>query len=79
MYIQHNEFPSAMMVAQKINDPDLISQCMETCKDPITQKQMAFMLGRQRNSYESEDSDLNQIISQEKLSEHFKQIARDLD
>ena len=52
-----------MMVAQKINDLDLITQCMETCNDPVTQKQMAFMLGRQRNSYESEDSDLNQIIS----------------
>jgi len=37
------------------------------------------MLGRQRNPYETEDSELSQIISQEKLSEHFKQLAKDLD
>lgn len=67
------------MVAQKINDLELITQCMQSCKDPATQKQMAFMLGRQRNPYESDDPDLNQIISQEKLSEHYKQLARDLD
>lgn len=40
---------------------------------------MAFMLGRQRNPYESDDATLNQIISQEKLSEYYKQLARDLD
>ena len=37
------------------------------------------MLGRQRNPYESDDATLNQIISQEKLSEYYKQLARDLD
>jgi len=40
---------------------------------------MSFMLGRQRNPYESEDADLQGIISNEKLSEHFKSLARDLD
>ena len=40
---------------------------------------MAFMLGRQRTPYETEDEELTQIISQEKLSEHYKQLARDLD
>ena len=40
---------------------------------------MAFMIGRQRTPYETDDDDLNQIISQEKLSEHYKQLAKDLD
>ena len=69
----------ALMVAQKINDVDIISEVMAECKDPVALKQMAFMLGRQRNAYESTDDTLNQIISQEKLSEHYKQLARDLD
>ena len=38
---------------------DLISELMNDCKDPVTKKQMAFMLGRQRNPYESEDATLN--------------------
>lgn len=55
-----------------MNNIDLISEIMEACKDPITKKQMAFMLGRQRNPYESEDEELNQIIAQEKLTEYYK-------
>ena len=66
-------------MAQKINDMEMIETLMKECKDPVTLKQMAFMLGRQRNPYESEDDELNQIIAQEKLSEYYKQLARDLD
>lgn len=62
-----------------MNNMELIEDVMKSCKDPITLKQMAYMLGRQRNPYESEDDELNQIISQERLSEHYKQLARDLD
>ena len=51
---------------------ELINELMSDCKDPLALKQMAFMLGRQRNPFESEDEELNQIISQEKLSEHYK-------
>ena len=40
---------------------------------------MAFMLGRQRNPYETQEEELYRIISNEKLSEHFKGLARDLD
>jgi 26S proteasome regulatory subunit N1 len=40
---------------------------------------MAFMLGRHRNPYETDDEELSKIISNEKLSEHFKSLARDLD
>jgi len=58
---------------------DLIKEIMETCKDPLILRQMAFMLGRHRNPYESEDDEINQIIAQEKLSEYYKQLARDLE
>ena len=79
IYISQRQYPDALRVAQKMNNMDLIKNVMEKCPDPITKKQMAFMLGRQRNPYESEDDELNQIIAQEKLSEHYKQLARDLD
>ena len=52
---------------------------METATDSVTQKQLAFMLGRQRNPYEATNEDLQKIVSNEKLSEHFKSLARDLD
>jgi len=62
-----------------MNNMDLITEIMEACADPVIKKQMAFMLGRQRNPYESEDEELSQIIAQEKLTEYYKQLARDLD
>jgi 26S proteasome regulatory subunit N1 len=78
-YMKHKKYPQALRVAQKINSIDLIKEVMETCTDQVTKKQMAFMLGRQRNPFETQDEELYRIISNEKLSEHFKGLARDLD
>jgi len=58
---------------------DLVREVMSECQDPLTLKQMAFMLGRQRTPYESEDDEITRIVSNEKLSEHFKALARDMD
>jgi hypothetical protein len=35
-----------------------MAEVMADCKDKVTLKQMSFMLGRQRNPYVSEDSEL---------------------
>lgn len=79
IYKTQKQFPDALRVAQKMNNMDLINDVMSSCDDMLVKKQMAFMLGRQRTPYETEDEELTQIISQEKLSEHYKQLARDLD
>ena len=79
VYRKFKKYPDALRVAQKMNNMELITQVMSECKDTTTLKQMAFMLARQRNPYESEDSDLQEIISNQHLSEHFKSLARDLD
>jgi 26S proteasome regulatory subunit N1 len=78
-FLKQKKYPQALRVAQKINSMELINQVMSTCTDKVTQKQMAFMLGRQRNPYQTEDEELYRIISNEKLSQHFKGLARDLD
>ena len=79
IFKKFQRYPQTLRVAQKMNNMDLISEVMSECKDPAALKQMAFMIGRQRNPYESEDEDLQVIISNQKLSEHFKSLARDLD
>ena len=78
-YVKHKKYPQALRVAQKMNNRELIAEVMQTCTDAITKKQMGFMLGRQRNPFETTDEDLFKIISNERLSEHFKGLARDLD
>jgi hypothetical protein len=40
---------------------------------------MAFMLGRQRNPYTTTDDEITRIVSNEKLSEHYKSLARELN
>lgn len=72
IFKSQKQYPDALRVAQKMNNMDLINEVMDICKDPLIKKQMAFMLGRQRTPYETDDDELNQIISQEKLSEHYK-------
>jgi len=79
IYRKHKKFPEALRVAQKLNDVALIAKIMSECKDKVTLKQMSFMLGRQRNPYVSEDEELQSIISNGKLHEHFKSLAKDLD
>lgn len=79
IFVKFKRYPEAMRVAQKMNNMDLITQLMSECKDAVTLKQLSFMLARQRNAYVSEDADLQGIISNQKLSEHFKSLARDLD
>jgi 26S proteasome regulatory subunit N1 len=46
IYMKHNKYPQAMRVAQKLNSTELIKEIMDTCKDKVTLKQIAFMLGR---------------------------------
>lgn len=79
IYRKFKRYPEAMRVAQKMNNIDLIGEIMSECKDQTTLKQLAYMLARQRNAYESAEEDLQNIISNQKLSEHFKSLARDLD
>lgn len=73
------KYPEALLVAQKLDDADMIKEVMESCQDPVITKQLCLMLGRQRTNYEMEDEDLFKIISYERLSEHFRSLARDLD
>ena len=75
-----DKFCDALRVAQKLNDMDFIKDCMNSCKDRMTLKQMAFMLARQRNPYEADDDDeITKIVSNERLSEHYKSLGRELN
>lgn len=79
VYRKFDRYTDAMRVAQKMNDMTLINEIMTDCKDRLTLKQMAFMLGRQRNPYITDDDEITRIVSNEKLSEHYKSLARELN
>jgi len=51
---------------------------MKECKDPLVLKQMGFMLAKQCVCYPVRNEELNSIISNQKLSEYYKHLAKDL-
>lgn len=79
VYRKFDRYTDALRVAQKMNDMGLINELMAQCPDRTELKQMAFMLGRQRNPYQTEDEEIMKIVSNERLSEHYKSLARELN
>lgn len=77
--MQVKEYPYALRAALKLDNQELIDEAFNSCEDPIVQKQLAFALGRQRQVVESEDDQLNELMSNTKVSEYFKKLCEDLD
>lgn len=79
IYMRLQKYVNALLIAQKLDNQDLVNEVMSSCTDRVELKQLCLMLGRQRTNYVTEDEELFKIISNEKLSEHFRALARDLD
>lgn len=83
IYVKFKESTNALRVAMKLNNMVLIKQVFFNCEDKIIQKQLAFILAKQRVWIEDDeiynDNELKEIISNLKLSEYFKKLGKDLD
>lgn len=84
VYNQYNQFTQAMALAIRLNDVELIKDGFSRCKDPAVEKQLAFMIGRQRIALDidtdtAEEQDLLDCASNIKLSEHFKALGKELN
>jgi len=84
IYTQYNQFTQAMALAIRLNDVELIKEGFSRCKDPAVEKQLAFMIGRQRIALDidantAEEQDVLECSSNIKLSEHFKALGKELN
>mmetsp|Transcript_9187 Transcript_9187/g.21906 ORF Transcript_9187/g.21906 Transcript_9187/m.21906 type:complete len:931 (-) Transcript_9187:26-2818(-) len=83
IYKKQKQYFDALLVALKMDKLDQISILLSECEDVVVKKQMCLILGRHRVNYEVEDDpdedELNELIGNEKLSEHFLKVAQDLD
>lgn len=82
LFRKFNRFPEALRIAMQLNDLDLISEIFWACEDSSIQKQMAFMLNRQQIYLEvsgDENTDLNDIMMNAHLNNHFLNLGRELD
>jgi 26S proteasome regulatory subunit N1 len=79
--MEHKEYPNALRMAIKINDSKFINQTFFNCEDVNMQKQLAFILGRQKIYLQKDDmpNELLSIISNLKISEYYKRLGRELN
>uniref|UniRef100_A0A8C5R1N0 26S proteasome non-ATPase regulatory subunit 2 n=1 Tax=Leptobrachium leishanense TaxID=445787 RepID=A0A8C5R1N0_9ANUR len=84
IFRKFNRYPEALRLALILNDMELVEDIFTSCKDVVTQKQMAFMLGRHGvylglNEDVEEYEDLTEIMSNVQLNSNFLALARELD
>ena len=80
IYKDQQRYTDALRVALKMDDAEKIRELFgeETSAPDLVTKQMAFMLGRSRSAYVSDDEGLNEIIGNATMSERYLAVARDL-
>ena len=84
IYKQYQKLPQAMVLAIRLNDVDLIHDDFNSTKDPALKKQMGFLVARQQVWLEDvaeaeEDTALMDTLSNARLPEYFKSLAKDLN
>ncbi|MCJ1275674.1 proteasome regulatory particle base subunit [Puttea exsequens] len=84
VYKQYKKLPQAMVLAIRLNDLELIRNDFESTTDTAMKKQMALLVARQQIWLEppsdaEEDQDLVDCLSNAKLPDHFKSLAKELN
>jgi len=85
IFRKFDRLPEAMRLAMQLNSIDLIQEIFFSCKDPLLQKQLAFVLRRQQIAFdlpedmEEDADDITEILSNNHLNQNFLILARELD
>jgi len=72
------QYPEALRMAIRLGQEQIIQDILAECEDELVKKQMAYMLARQGLRPEAEE-DLARIMDGSHLTEHYIELARDLD
>lgn len=84
IYTSYNKLPQAMVLAIRLNDQELIRKDFDSTTDLALKKQMALLCARQQiwleaPSESEEDQAIMECLSNEKLPNHFKSLAKELN
>jgi len=80
LYMKFKEYPNALRISLKLNQTELVNEVFTTCEEQRIKKQMAFLISRRKFNMEfEEDEELKTIASGESRSEHFINLAKELD
>ncbi|KAL8888823.1 MAG: hypothetical protein Q9215_003814 [Flavoplaca cf. flavocitrina] len=84
IYMQYDKLPQAIVLAIRMNDIELIHKDFDSTNDVALKKQLALLVARQQiwleaPSESEEDQELVECLSNEKLPNHFKFLAKELN
>ena len=84
IYKQYNRLPQAMLLAIRLNNLEMINKDLNATKDPVLQKQLAFLIARQNLSQvdpqgDEEDEELAACLGNAKLSDYFQTLGKELN
>lgn len=79
IYRKFNEYTSALLMAIRLDNAELIQETFDQCPDRNTQKQLAYLVARQERVVDCDDEELVTIITNSRLSHHYLHMAEQLD
>lgn len=84
IYVKYNKLSKAMVLAIRLNDYELIRQDLESTNDMALRKQLAFLVARQRISFDlpmdsQDEQEVADCLGNTQLPNHFKTLAKELN
>ncbi|KAK4178224.1 putative 26S proteasome regulatory subunit rpn-1 [Triangularia setosa] len=81
IYKTYKQYTQAMVLAIRLNDLDLITADFQDAPDLALQKQLSYLIARQRIWLDSDDDDeeIQECLSNVKLPDHFKALGKELN
>lgn len=81
IYKKQKKFTDALRVAIKIDSDELVADLFnsESNAPEVVKRQMSLILARHKSPFVSDESHLNELIGNCKLSEQFREVALSMD
>jgi len=79
IYKKVKQYPDALIIALRLNNPDIVKELFDSCEDESIKKQMSFFLSRQQFAHQTDNEELDKIINSTHLNEQFTKLLIDLN
>ncbi|AOW01142.1 YALI0B02860p [Yarrowia lipolytica CLIB122] len=80
IYLAHRQLTQALALAIRLDDMELIKSVMDAASgDDLLQKQLAFILARQKCYFDVADEGVQECMSNALLADHFRYLTKELN
>lgn len=80
IYLAHRQLTQALALAIRLDDMELIKSVMDAASgDELLQKQLAFILARQKCYFDVADEGVQECMSNALLADHFRYLTKELN